>query len=128
MAEEGIIYLASPYSHSNPAVKAARINAILDCATQLIKSGFIVFSPLIHSYPIAQRGLPEDWNFWERQDRAFIKACSEVWIVALEGWSESIGIRGEVRIARELGINIKVLESYENGILKLRDLRKDELV
>ena len=98
-----MIYLASPYSHPDPAVREARFEAVCRVAARLIKRGYIVFSPIAHSHPMVRYGLPDDWKFWSQQDRRFLEACDELWVLTLDGWQQSIGIQAEVAIARELG-------------------------
>jgi hypothetical protein len=64
-----MIYLASPYSHPDPAVRQERYEAVCQAAAELISRGHIVFSPVAHSHTIATYGLPGDWEFWQRTDR-----------------------------------------------------------
>jgi hypothetical protein len=59
-----MIYLCSPYTHPDPAVREARYEAACRTAAHLMRSGKIVFSPIAHSHGIAQYGLPKDWSFW----------------------------------------------------------------
>ena len=62
-----------------------------------------MYSPIAHSHPIARFGLPTDWSYWERVDRRFLKLCDEVVVLTLDGWRESVGVREEVRLTREMG-------------------------
>lgn len=98
-----MIYLASPYSHPDPAVREQRFRAACRAAVALLHAGQVVFSPITHSHPLAQHGLPENWQFWERYDRAFLERCDEVVVLTLDGWEESVGVQAEILIARELG-------------------------
>jgi nucleoside 2-deoxyribosyltransferase len=98
-----MIYLASPYSHPDPAVREQRFRAACQAAVALLHAGRVVFSPIAHSHPLAQHGLPGNWHFWERYDRAFLERCDEVLVLMLDGWEESVGVQAEIRIARELG-------------------------
>jgi nucleoside 2-deoxyribosyltransferase len=102
-----MIYLASPYSHPDPAVREARFEAVCRVAATLIKKGHVVFSPIAHSYPMVRYGLPDDWQFWSAQDRRFLEACDELWVLTLDGWQQSIGIHAEIAIARELGKTVR---------------------
>lgn len=49
------IYLCHPYSHPDPAVRRQRFESANDLAGRLMRSGFVVFSPLSHSVPIADQ-------------------------------------------------------------------------
>lgn len=104
-----MIYLASPYSHPDPAVREQRFRAACQAAVALLHAGRVVFSPIAHSHPLAQHGLPGNWHFWERYDRAFLERCDEVLVLMLDGWEESVGVQAEIRIARELGKPVRYL-------------------
>jgi nucleoside 2-deoxyribosyltransferase len=104
-----IIYLASPYSHPDPAVREQRFHAACRAAVALLHAGRVVFSPIAHSHPLAQHGLPGNWQFWERYDRAFLERCDEVVVLMLDGWEESVGVQAEIRIAQELGKPVRYL-------------------
>jgi hypothetical protein len=97
------IYLASPYSDPDPAVREQRFVAACRAAAELIRQGKTVFSPIVHGHTICRYGLPLDWRFWERHDRRFLEVCDEVVVLMLDGWRESVGVTAEIAIARELG-------------------------
>jgi len=98
-----MIYLASPYSHPDAAVRQRRYEAACRAAAELIRRGHVVFSPIAHGHAIAQHGLPMDWGFGERQDRRLLAACDELWVLKLDGWEHSRGVQAEIAIARAAG-------------------------
>lgn len=104
-----MIYLASPYSHPDQAVREQRFRAACRAAVALLRAGQLVFSPITHSHPLAQHGLPGNWQFWERYDREFLERCDEVVVLMLPGWKESVGVQAEIRIAGELGKPVRYL-------------------
>jgi hypothetical protein len=75
-----------------------------------MQTGHAVFSPIAHSHPLVEHGLPTDWSFWERHDREHLARCDEVVVLMLDGWQESIGVREEIRIARELGKPVRYVD------------------
>jgi hypothetical protein len=105
-----MIYLASPYSHPDPAVREKRFRDACRAAVALMQTGHAVFSPIAHSHPLVEHGLPTDWSFWERHDREHLARCDEVVVLMLDGWQESIGVREEIRIARELGKPVRYVD------------------
>lgn len=112
-----LVYLASPYSHPDPAVREARFRAACAAAAHLMRAGVLVFSPIAHTHPIAcAGGLPTGWEFWERYDRAVLAACGELAVLKLPGWTESKGIRAEIVIARELGSPVRYVEPADVGL------------
>lgn len=106
----GLIYLASPYSDPDPAVRQQRFETVCFVAANLMRKGTHVYSPIAHTHPIAIKGdLPKDWKFWEAFDRKMIRACEAVWVVMMDGWRESKGVAAEIKIAEELGLPVKYL-------------------
>jgi len=105
-----MIYLASPYSHPDPAVREARFQAACRQAAEMLRCGIAVFSPIAHTHPIAAYGLPLEWASWEKYDRVFLEMCSEVWVLTFDGWQESMGVQAEIEIAREMGKPVMLVE------------------
>ncbi len=105
-----MIYLASPYSHDDPYIMESRFHAAAKKASELMKNGEIVFSPIVHAHPIAQYGLPKEWEFWQKFDEFFLSLASEIYVLMLDGWQESTGVNNEIRIAMDLGLAITYTE------------------
>ena len=104
-----MIYVCSPYSHDDPAVREKRFDAACRAAAELIRQGKTLFAPIVFSHPICRYGLPLDWRFWERHHRRYLEACDEVVVLMLDGWRESVGVQAEIAIARELGKPVSLL-------------------
>jgi nucleoside 2-deoxyribosyltransferase len=104
-----MIYLASPYSHPDYDERERRFTAACYATVQLIQSGHVVFSPIVHGHPLVWHGLPTDWPFWERIDRDHLERCDEVVVLMLDGWRESVGVAAEIRFAAELGKPVRYL-------------------
>lgn len=104
-----MIYLASPYSHPDPTVRERRFQAACRLAAAFLRAGMLVFSPIAHSHPLVEFGLPTEWAFWEQHDREHLERCDEVVVLMLDGWRDSTGVQAEMRIARELGKPIRFL-------------------
>lgn len=103
-----LIYLASPYSHADPAVRQQRFETVCFVAANLMREGTHVYSPIAHTHPIALKGdLPKGWDFWEAFDRKMLAACQECWVVMMDGWRESKGVQAEIKIAEEMGLPVK---------------------
>lgn len=105
------VYLAIPYSGLHEeSFKVANL-----VAAQLMMEGHIVFSPISHSHAISEQcNLPTNWEFWLEQDEAFVKWVDAVYIVILQDngldrIKNSVGVQGEILIAKENNIPIKYL-------------------
>jgi hypothetical protein len=111
-----MLYLASPYSHAQAAVRDERFRAVCAQAAGMMRDGQILFSPIAHTHPILLAGeLPTGWDFWERVDRAFLRRCDCLAVLMLPGWQESVGVQAEIAIARELNIPVSFLEPGRVG-------------
>jgi len=108
-----MIYLASPYSHTDQAIEIQRFDAVCQAAATLMMRGVNIFSPIAHSHAIARFGLPTDWAYWQHYDRAFIAWCDELWVLTLPGWKQSVGVLAEVRIAEEAGKPVRLIDSAD---------------
>lgn len=108
-----MIYLASPYTHPDPAVREARFEAACRAVIHLVRQGETVFSPVVHSHPLALRGLRGDWHFWEATDRAFLACAQELRILKLDGWEKSVGVTAERQIAADLGLPVSCMEPVD---------------
>lgn len=109
-SKRDVIYLATPYTHPSPAVREARYDAATDYAAAFWAGGYGVYSPITQTHEAAKRrALPQEWEFWAEQCRTFLGVCSRLVVLALPGWRESVGVRAELRIARELEIPCSLL-------------------
>ena len=108
-----MIYLASPYTHLDPFIREQRFHEACRAAAAITRAGLVVFSPIAHSHPLVEYGLPTDWGFWQRFDRAYLERCDEVVVLMLDGWKESVGVQAEIRLARELGKPVRFVVPEE---------------
>lgn len=106
-----IWYLASPYTSPHPEVREQRYRAACRATAALIRAGAVVFSPICHSHALAEHGLPNQWSFWERFDRAYLERCDLLVVLMLDGWKTSVGVQAEIAIARQLGKPVSYLEA-----------------
>ncbi len=102
-----LAYLASPYSHPDPAVMQERFEQACKAAAELMRVGVMVFSPIAHSHPIAQYGLPKEWGFWQEYDRIMLAKCDRIIVLMLPGWQTSAGVRNELRFAVDAGLPVE---------------------
>lgn len=107
MTEKGLIYLASPYSHSDPRVREERFKGACLAASILMHEGLYIFSPIAHTHSIVSHGsLPHGWEYWAGYDRCILSKCSLMIILMLADWEKSAGIVGETEICRKAGITV----------------------
>ncbi len=49
-----MIYLASPYTHVDAAVRESRFDAACLAMSTLMRAGLSVYSPIVHSHPLVR--------------------------------------------------------------------------
>ena len=113
------VYLASPYSHENAAVREARFMSVAKCAAWAIHDGKTVFCPITHSHPIQVHGqfdAATGWKYWKQIDETAIDNCKQLWVLCIDGWQASEGVRAEIEYAKKRGMSIwYVCHSIEPG-------------
>ena len=111
--ERCLIYLASPYTDQNPEMRQARNEVAISVTRDLILAGYMVISPIVASHPLAVGGaLPGEFDFWRNWNMTILERCDLLWILPLEGWTRSAGIKEEVAQARQLGLTIQILDHF----------------
>ena len=81
-----MIYLASPYTHVDAAVRESRFDAACLATSTLLRAGLHVYSPIVHSHPLVRYGLPIEWEFWQAHDCEHLRRCDSVIVLTLDGW------------------------------------------
>lgn len=96
------VYLASPYSHKDPGVRALRYREALRCTAWLLRQQIWVYSPIVHSHEVGRiHELPFEYEFWHAYNSAMILAAKEIWVLTIQGWRSSRGIEAEIEFAKK---------------------------
>lgn len=107
-----LIYLATPYSDPDPAVRKGRFDIVNRVAADLMRDGLHIFSPISHAHPIALAGnLPKCWEFWQEYDRAILAACAKMIVLMQDGWKTSVGVTAERKLATKMSICIDYMKT-----------------
>lgn len=118
MNETERIYLATPYTHPDPAIRRARFEAVTRAAGALMQRRFLVFSPITMGHPICEAcaDIPGDFVYWESVCLSYLSDWATALVVlTLDGWRESRGVTTEIAVAREWGLPVKYLSSDRVG-------------
>jgi len=103
-----LIYLASPYNSPDPEIRERRYKAAVRAACTVLHMGLSVFSPIVHNHPlILHRDLGRGWKLWQPQNENILIRCDQLWVLTLDGWDKSVGVAGEIAIARRQRIKIQ---------------------
>ena len=109
-----MLYLASPYSHSDPTISRRRYHLACRAAARLMQSGVVVFSPLANSVPAIEfGGLELSHESFMTLDLAILERCDEVLVIASDGWQQSIGVQQELGAAIALKKPVTMIKEDE---------------
>lgn len=103
------IYLAAPYTHSDPVIRNSRAELANWAAAELMQAGLEVFSPITHGHAIANHLPPSvahDHDFWMRQCLPMVERADALVILPLSGWNTSSGIAREIAHAGQHGTKV----------------------
>lgn len=92
-----LFYLATPYSNYEGGLEKAYRDARL-IAARFVKQGVAIYSPIVHSHPIARIGGidPLDHEIWLSIDDPIMRAADALIVAMLRGWETSMGVRHEI--------------------------------
>jgi len=111
---DGFIYLASPYSHPDKAVREERVAAVQHETVKLMEEGYNVFCPIAHTYPLEGLVRVDEHGFWMKQDIAVLRKAEALLVLCLPGWENSAGVTEEIAFAVGHGIDVVYLPPSRN--------------
>lgn len=115
-----LIYLAQPYANEDEVVRNDRIEASDYYGARIIELGHAVFAPISQGPRLARHLAPQtadDNGFWMRQDLRILCACTELWLLPLQGWEFSKGVAKELGTCRLLDIPVTIIQDVSNTLV-----------
>ena len=120
----GVIYVASPYWHPDPRIRRARAHAAQTVTSGMIQRGEPVFSPIVYSASIQERGGTRPAQGWYEFDLNFLAVARSMTVLEVPGWEQSRGILIELGFARARGIPLERMGFDRIGPLLDEDTRR----
>lgn len=122
LPNDKLYYLASPYTHYNKDVQAARHTTVTNLAIRLIKErGLDLILPITTSAALVKIDpeLGSSWEVWKKTDTNLVKHSDVVLVAIMPGVAESVGVKAEIEVAQQnnipvLCINPKTLAVWRN--------------
>lgn len=103
-----LVYLAAPYWHDDPDIRAARVHCVTALAGKLARLGLFVYSPL--TYGFACEATAGKWTigepYWHEHSAAMLRFASVLGVLCLPGWDTSKGVARELSDAHAMPISI----------------------
>lgn len=102
-----MIYVASPYTSTSPATVEWRYDRVCELIDRMVMQGFVAFSPIAYCHPIARRtGMKGDAATWMRFNLSMLRRAEAMYLLCLEGWENSEGVRVEKNVCKMLDIPV----------------------
>jgi hypothetical protein len=103
-----LIYIGSPYSHSDVDVRIKRFELVSKFAADLVSEGYIAISPITYGHTLLDfKDMPTDFEFWNNFCIGLLKKCDYIYVLQIDGYLESKGLQEEIKFAQENNIEIK---------------------
>lgn len=114
-----LVYVAGPYSHEYERIRQERNDMLTQVSAMLVEKGILNYSPITHSHAQQQylSNNETSFEYWRRNDFAFLSRCDELYVITLDGWDKSFGVAEEIKFAKEHKIPIRYFK-YKNGSLE----------
>jgi hypothetical protein len=109
-----LVYLASPYSHPDDAMRKLNFVKVSMLAAKLASEGHVVLSPITYGHTLVDfHEMPTDWPFWENFCITILSKCDKLLVYKMEGWDKSKGVAAEIEYAMENNIPVEYIEYTE---------------
>ena len=106
-----MIYIASPYSHDDPAVMQKRFELAQEFVAESLNAGVTVFSPIVHCHEMAQKfNMPTDFDFWQKYCTDMLSCATMMVVLPMQGWQDSKGIASEIQYCEDNKIEWTLIE------------------
>lgn len=126
MTSDKLIYVAVPYGHPDESVKLARVQDAKEYCARMIKAGHNVISPLIFGLALLSVFAGDDlWKTWDKFCLSILHRCNELHVLTVHGWKESKGVQAEIQKAKDLGIQVYLVD-INSGPADKKTLLRDE--
>lgn len=101
-----MIYVASPYTHPDPAVRHERAVMAEDYRAKAFAAGLPVFSPIAATLNAIAPG-PVEYEHYAHINDALIAVADEMHVLCMIGGKESRGVIHELEVAATHGVRIR---------------------
>ena len=114
------IYLLCPYTHPEPWMREHRATWADYAAAYLMHFGNTVFSPISHSHRIGKiLKNSVDCDYWLEQCLEYIDWADCGYILTIDGWDQSKGVKIEEKAFKDKGKNVYLLDQFEVTVWRL---------
>ena len=108
-----LIFLSTPYSHTDKNVKRRRYEQAAQALALLMSKEIHCVSIIVMGCAALEHSdvpMPDNYQYWGEYCEKIVRVCSEVWVIDMDGWQESIGVQGEIAEAKRQGKKVHLIE------------------
>jgi hypothetical protein len=99
-----MIYVAAPYTHSDPNIVKQRVLDFASVMAELIRQGEHPVSPLMNHFltDYVPTDFPLTWDYWKEYSLSLLQTCSAIYVITMDGWEQSTGVAAEIEMAVQM--------------------------
>jgi hypothetical protein len=113
-----MIYLASPYSHTDRLIMKTRFLLAQQATAAMLSRREFVYSPIVHCHELtSQYSLPTDFDFWKAYNFDMLRRADKFVVLKIDGWEESKGVKAEAELAMLLDLPRGFIDAEGNEVL-----------
>lgn len=105
-----MIYIGVPFWHEDESIRNYRRRKAIEYSERLFYRGIPFYSPLLYSNHFKEKKAQE--GYWINHGLKMVDVCDEMRILCLDGWNQSVGLRGEIARAKARGIPIEYIKKH----------------
>lgn len=92
-----MIYVSSPYFHTDANIRKQRYEDVQRYVYDLYTKGQWCYSPILHYHPMAIRyNMSLDANAWFQSNFHLLKHSDELHVLRLIGWETAPGVQADI--------------------------------
>lgn len=119
-----MIYLAGPYYHNDPTIIQARMEIMYEILAYFMKREIYCSSPMLMHAVVKRHNLPNNFEYWDKYSYNLLKGAEGMFVMTLEGWETSRGVRKEIEFCIKNKIPVFFLD-IEKILVKSLPIRSD---
>ena len=113
-----MIFISAPYTHENVEVVEKRVEIIEKYVAECALSEIIALSPVLYYHNIVKKyELPKTYTYWEHICISMLQKCDMLFVLTMDGWDTSVGVKSELEVARRLNISIGYVNRYDGTVV-----------
>lgn len=101
-----MIFISSPYTSNSPLTRQYRVERVTEFTTRMLLQGLVAFSPIVYGEAIKRRSseIGTDAKTWLFFNFDMLRRCEAMYVLCLEGWEQSEGVKLEINVCKTFGI------------------------